>query len=223
MKTFDKRWEEIHKEMEWGKYPSEEVIRFVARNFYKVEDRTKIKILDFGCGVGAVSWFIAREGFDLYGFDGSINAIEKTKKMFEAQNLIGKFEVKDASELGYTDEQFDSIIDSATISMNSIENIERILKEAYRVLKKNGKMISTGLWNSKITGYGTGEYLGNNTYRELTEGVLAHRGTVHFFTKQEVYELWTKIGFRDLKIDEHFRTEYGGEISVGTYSIIATK
>lgn len=223
MKTFDKIWEEIHKEMEWGKYPSEEVIRFVARNFYKVEDRKKIKILDFGCGVGAVSWFIAREGFDLYAFDGSINAIEKAKKMFEEKKLIGKFEVKDASELSYRDEEFDSIIDSATISMNTMENIERILKEAYRVLKKDGKMISTGLWNSKITGYGTGEYLGNNTYRELTEGLLAHRGTVHFFTKEEVFKIWTRIGFRDLKIDEQFRTEDGGKISFGTYSIIAKK
>ena len=47
MKSFDETWEEIHSTQEWGKYPSEPVIRFVARNYYKV-DRKATKILDFG-------------------------------------------------------------------------------------------------------------------------------------------------------------------------------
>lgn len=49
MKTFDDMWEQVHSEMEWGKYPSEEVIRFVARNYYK-KDRENVNLLDFGCG-----------------------------------------------------------------------------------------------------------------------------------------------------------------------------
>lgn len=27
-------WENIHANQEWGKYPSEQVVRFVARNYY---------------------------------------------------------------------------------------------------------------------------------------------------------------------------------------------
>lgn len=50
-KSFDETWEEIHKTQEWGKYPTEHVIRFIARNYYKKE-RSKIRILDFGCGGG---------------------------------------------------------------------------------------------------------------------------------------------------------------------------
>lgn len=49
MKSFCEVWEEIHAKNEWGKYPSESVVRFVARNYYK-KDREKIRILDFGCG-----------------------------------------------------------------------------------------------------------------------------------------------------------------------------
>lgn len=30
MKSFNEEWEQIHQSMEWGKYPSENVIRFVA-------------------------------------------------------------------------------------------------------------------------------------------------------------------------------------------------
>ena len=42
MKSFDNVWEEIHASQEWGKYPSEPVIRFVARNYYK-KDRKNPK------------------------------------------------------------------------------------------------------------------------------------------------------------------------------------
>lgn len=52
MKSFDESWEKIHAQREWGKYPSEHVIRFVARNYYK-NDRKATKALDVGCGAGA--------------------------------------------------------------------------------------------------------------------------------------------------------------------------
>lgn len=51
MKSFDEIWENIHATQEWGKYPSEPVIRFVARNYYD-KDRQSTKVLDFGVGGG---------------------------------------------------------------------------------------------------------------------------------------------------------------------------
>ena len=53
MKSFDDIWETIHATEEWGKYPSEPVIRFVARNYYN-KDRRCITMLDFGCGGGLI-------------------------------------------------------------------------------------------------------------------------------------------------------------------------
>ena len=46
-------WEDIFQNNEWGKYPSLAVVRFVARNFYKVPNRKDIRILELGCGTGA--------------------------------------------------------------------------------------------------------------------------------------------------------------------------
>ena len=59
--SWDATWEEVFRQQEWGKYPGEDLIRFVARNFYNVEKRSDIKILEVGCGPGANLWFIARE------------------------------------------------------------------------------------------------------------------------------------------------------------------
>lgn len=222
MKTFDTVWEDIHQECEWGKYPSEEIIRFVARNYYKY-NRKDINILDVGCGTGAITWFLAREGFSAYGFDGSITAINKAKNRMQAEELNAELIVCDAANLPYEDSKMDAVIDSAVIYANCVSGIKLILKECYRVLKEGGKFFSTGLFMVGMTGYKTGEKIEVNTYRELTEGCLTHRGTVHFFEKQEILELWTEAGFKNIQINSLYRTEQNGENEIKYFMVEAQK
>lgn len=222
MKTFDNIWEEIHQEYEWGKYPSEEIIRFVARNYYK-RNRKDVNILDVGCGTGAVTWFLAREGFSVFGFDGSDTAIKKAKARIQSEGLEAKLIVCDAANLPYSDCTMDAVVDSAVIYANCTSGIQAILKECCRVLKKDGKLFSTGLFMIGMTGYGTGEKLEENTYRELTEGSLTHRGTVHFFSKQEILDLWTESGFKNIKIDSLYRTDQNGQNEVRYFMVEAQK
>ena len=222
MKSFDKIWEQIHQEMDWGKYPPEEVIRFVARNYYN-KDRKNIKMLEIGCGGGAVTWFLSREGFNVFALDGSETAVAKTKQRLSEENVKAEVFVSDASLISVASESYDCVIDSAVIYANKIEGIEKILEECYRVLGTGGKLFSSGLFESKMTGYGTGEELEENTYRELTEGALAHRGTVHFFSEDEIRDRWKRAGFRDLKIDHITRTDCGGEIEIRYFIVEATK
>ena len=63
MKSFDVEWEKIHSTQAWGQYPPESVIRFVARNYYRVSDRKQIKILDFGCGGAPIPGTLCGKGF----------------------------------------------------------------------------------------------------------------------------------------------------------------
>ena len=83
-KSFNQEWETVHSTQEWGMYPTEHVIRLVARNYYKTLERSKVKMLDFGCGTGAHTWYLAREGFDAYAFDGSESTIKRAKERFES-------------------------------------------------------------------------------------------------------------------------------------------
>ena len=52
---------------------------FIFKNF-KNKIRKNVKVLDLGCGGGNNSYFIAKEGFDLYAVDGSNTSIQITRK-----------------------------------------------------------------------------------------------------------------------------------------------
>lgn len=141
MKSFDETWEKIHAEREWGKYPSEHVIRFVARNYYK-SDRKNTKALDIGCGAGANTWFLAREGFDVYAFDGSKSAIGRVKTLLSKDNLTANLKVCDAIEMDYPNDYFDFAIDNFSICCNKMECIEDIYKRIFNILKIGGGTFS---------------------------------------------------------------------------------
>src|SRR5262245_48811464 len=110
--AWDAVWERIFREREWGRYPQEEVVRFVARNFYGAPARAAVKMLEIGCGPGSgTSWFIAREGFSLTGIDASPTAIEKARARFAGERLAGEFVVGSVDDLPFPDESFDAVID----------------------------------------------------------------------------------------------------------------
>jgi SAM-dependent methyltransferase len=210
VKTFDETWEQVHKEQEWGRYPSEDVIRFIARNYYKT-DRKSIKILDLGCGGGANAWFFCKEGFDVYAVDGSKAAINKTDSLLKSMGLQANLFVCDIVHMPFDDSFFDVIIDCACIYSNTIFCIEEIVKECYRTLKQDGKMYTTGNFTLDTTGIGTGLKIEENTYKDITEGVLAGRGTAHFFTQNEMERVYNK--FKNVTIDYAFRTDEGNKIA----------
>ena len=154
--AWDETWEDIFKSQAWGKYPGEDIVRFVARNFYKYEDRNAVQLLEVGCGPGANIWFMAREGFNVTGIDGSKTAIAHAKARLEHEvpDWQGRLDVGDMIKLPYCDKQFDGVLDIEASSTNSFANTQKIYQEAARVLKPHGllyiKTFATGTWETKL-------------------------------------------------------------------------
>lgn len=215
MKSFSKEWEEIHRNQEWGKYPSKQLVRFIARNFYN-KDRKNIKILDFGCGAGANTWFLAREGFDVYAFDGSESAVNRAKEYLNKDGYNNvHFSVMDGTELDYASDMFDCVVDNVCIYANKKVHIEIMYKEVYERLKKGGKLYSA-CFGEKTDGYGTGKYIEDNTYENIEKGPLEGRAIAHFFTKDELKETLEVSGFHNIIIDEMVYTDNGISIQMLT-------
>lgn len=198
-KAMDTIWDNIHASQAWGGYPSEHVIRFIARNYYQTE-RSKVKILDFGCGGGAHTWFLAREGFDTYAFDGAEQAVINTRKKLEKEHLSAHLEVKDGTDLDYQENYFDAVIDNVSIYSNKMKDIISMYKNIYRSLKTDGKLL-TVCFGKETCGYRIGVEIEKDTYTNIPKGPLHNRGTVHFFDKKEIIDILEQIGYRHITID----------------------
>lgn len=207
-----KIWENIHATHDWGKYPSEQVVRFVARNYYD-KKRKDIKILDFGCGAGANTWFLAREGFDVYAFDGAPSAVRKAKRYLQEQGFEDvHFTVQNGRELEYEDSFFECVIDNVCIYSNIMDDILKMYKEVYRVLKPQGKIYTSCFGvNTFCKG---GVCIEERTYINVQEGVLAERGILHIYTEDELYNIIENIGFQNIVIDYDQYSDNGNKVEI---------
>ena len=127
MSSWDPEWENIHQKDMMGKYPSEYLVRTIARHFYHVSNRKAIRILEIGCGKGAQIWFLAREGFSVFGVDGSPTAVKYAANRFDSEQLDGEIEVGDVIQLKWPDEFFDAVIDIECLMGNDWDNSKFII------------------------------------------------------------------------------------------------
>lgn len=186
---WDPIWERIFREQEWGKYPPEHVIRFVARHFYRSPQRENVRLLDLGCGTGACSWFIAREGLSVSGIDGSASAIERARDRFATEGLSGEFTVGDFAHLPWADETFDGAIENVALCCNPYELCREAVAELYRVLKPGGRFVSCSFTDS-TWGATTARNIGLNEYVDFQEGPLLDRGFGLLMDRDQVSQLF---------------------------------
>lgn len=205
--AWDTVWEGVFKLQSWGKYPGEDLIRFVAKNFYGVSERSQIKFLEVGCGPGANLWFMAREGFQVYGVDGSKTAIDlaRSRLDIECSGWDGELHCGDIAGLPYADMTFDAVIDNECLCCNSFESSQEIYAEMARVTKPGGKLFSrtfaAGSW-----GEGTGMSAGHHAWF-CSEGPLAGKGYSRFTYLDEIDDLISGWVIESVELITHTRDQ----------------
>ncbi len=192
-------WEEIFSKKEWGKYPSESVIRFIARNFYNTKDRNTIKILELGLGTGANLWFCAREGFKVSGIEWSKTGVERFRARLKEENLstqIEQIEIGDYLEKldNFKDESFDAVIDVASLCCNDREKTRQIFLKAFKKLKVGGKFFSTALGRGALGSLGEGDFF------EPKEGIYTNVGKLRFDDELSLKELYAHENLKCLSL-----------------------
>ena len=219
--VWDPVWEDVFKRQAWGKYPSVDLIRFIARNFYQSKDHRSVKILEVGCGPGANLWYMAREGFTVYGIDGSKTAIAQAKQRLnqECPGWSGELRIGDITALPFDDGFFDAVVDFEAICCNSFDNAKIIYQELSRVARAGGKLFSqtfaTGCWGDK-----TGQEVGHNAWI-VSEGPLFNKGYARFTEYEEINKLTD--GFSIHEVELLTRTMLGRQHEVKEWIIIGEK
>lgn len=157
---------------------------FILRKLKKFlgDDVIKGKTLEIGCGVGYTSVFL-KDSFhlkELISLDYDQNQIDLTKKR-KREDII--FVQGDATKLSYKNNSFETLIQ--LMACHHIKDWKKVIKEASRILRKNGVFVSMDI--------------GNISFNKL----LHFRGYVEgLFTTQEYCTVLEQVGFAVEKIQQ---------------------
>ncbi|NCF75453.1 MAG: methyltransferase domain-containing protein [Xanthomonadaceae bacterium] len=130
----------------WDKTVKGHSDSLIRMNYFLSEEmriNTKDKILDAGCGVGAASLWLAKQygNIEIVGINISKMQIDKANsfaKKLRINNRV-RFLKRNYLNTGFADESFDIVF--AIESVCHTENKNDFIKEAYRILKPDGKLI----------------------------------------------------------------------------------
>lgn len=175
--------------------------------------RPNDKVLEVGCAFGRITNFLAKKrGIVVTGID--INPDEIKYAQENSTNPKVNFAVMDGTQLEFSDNSFNAVVMVGVVGGVESEIRERILEEAYRVVRPGGTaaiaefkidlddlnrvkkykedMVKIGEWGSKIVKRG-------NKILFITK----------HFTRDELTHLLTSAGFPSVRSREHFVTTVG--------------
>ncbi len=98
------------------------------------------RVLDFGTGTGRHTVYLAKMGFEVYGFDWSEASVRVANRELARQGLSANLRVWDMTEtpLPYADSFFDGVIGVRVLHHTYAEKIRRIALEIERITKVGG-------------------------------------------------------------------------------------
>ena len=190
-------WDAVHENSPRDTYPSEDIIRIVARTFFHLADRSAVRALDLGCGKGPMAWFLAREGFTLSAVDGSPVAVTRCRDRLDRDQLTADVRTADLAALPYADATFDLCHESQCLMCNDAPTTRRIVAEVWRVLKPGGLFISRTP-AVDCHGYGVGTPLADNCFRDAPDGPFAHMGLARFLDPADAQALYAPFTIQSL-------------------------
>lgn len=97
------------------------------------------KVLGVGCGIGIDLLRFAKNGAKVVGVDFAPYPVQLAKKNFKLHKKKGTFLVMDAENLEFKDNMFDAVFMHGVLPY--APNPQKMVDEAYRVLKPGGKVL----------------------------------------------------------------------------------
>lgn len=109
----------------------------------KMKIKSNDKILDAGCGVGSISFWLAKEYSDIkvVGINISKTQIDKADHFSKKFKLNERMEFleRDYLNTGFADESFDIVFSIESVCHTEDKN--NFIKEAYKILKPEGRLV----------------------------------------------------------------------------------
>lgn len=131
---------------------------------------SSLRVLDVGCGTGAMGLLFAAMGHQVTGLDLSEGMMAKARGKADARNLSIELMTGDAEHLPFQDESFDVVVNRHLVW--TLPHPEVALKEWHRVLKTGGVvLIIEGIWTNR-------SFL-TRAKRRISDGLARLSGQTH--------------------------------------------
>jgi ubiquinone/menaquinone biosynthesis C-methylase UbiE len=198
MDTHKPQWEDYYRTIRRLPSRFKKIAQFVVDVVSIFKDHNVHLVLDLGCGTGRHSVFLENKGFSVIGIDLSKSALKIARKWMQ-EGLAGTTLVQAAMTcLPFRNNSFDGMISISVINHAVSKDIKTTIDEIHRTLKKDG-LIVANLTSIEDPRLGTGKKVEDNTFLifeafEQNQFEELH----HFFTKNEVLELFTGFSETDV-------------------------
>ena len=116
-----------------------------------VEQKKPKTSLEFGCGLGKFSTYLAAQGVEATGVDFSTTAIEKANKTVSQKKQKPTLMVGDVTNLAMLSQPFDVAIDVGCFHCLNETAQKKYVAEAFRLLKPGSTLLIWALDNSPIS------------------------------------------------------------------------
>ena len=198
-------------------YPNESMVQFLGGNYFhlSMEERSKIKILEIGCGSGANLWMMAKEGFQVYGIDSSAKALELAQHhLQEKWGVSATLKRGSFLDLPYDTGSFDALVDVVSLQHIGLEDSRLALREVARVLRPGGRFFSFRLSDHSIM-FGKAadpERIDCSTLKNIDDASLplANNGPISFWSPSLARMLYGEAGLSTLNVARVSRTYCDG-------------
>jgi len=151
-------------------------------------------LLDAGCGIGGSSLWLAKNiGCNVTGISLSEKQVKKANELAAKENVshLAAFQHTDFTNTGFADETFDVVW--AIESVCHAHDKSAFLKEAFRVLKKGGRIIMADFFKK--------EDLFGKDAQQIQQ--WAHGWAVQDFSTKDDFQMQLdQTGFSNVKIED---------------------
>jgi len=162
-------------------------------------------VLDIGCGDGYITQILGKRCKKIYGIDIDKSSIELAyyRSFYSRKRIKSEFHFTKIENAGFKANYFNKIFSICVLE--HIKNYHEVLKECYRILKKNGQMIISidSLENIK----------NDNFIAYHKKELKVH----NFFTKNGFRNILENIGFKKIIIYPILRSEYATQLFIKTH------
>ncbi|TCL69990.1 demethylmenaquinone methyltransferase/2-methoxy-6-polyprenyl-1,4-benzoquinol methylase [Hydrogenispora ethanolica] len=176
--------------------------------------RSGDSVLDLCCGTGALTAAAAKKVAPF----GQVVGLDFSEKMLEvARRRVHSFRFRDnirfirgnALDLPFPDNRFDCV--TVAYGLRNVTDPARVLKEARRVLKPTGTVVSLDLGKPSAPVFKNIYYFYLNHWIPLTGGVFTksptsyrylHDSILEFPHQKEISTLYRRLGFKNIQCSE---------------------